>query len=410
MLMMVQGKFHPWMGLALAIVAGAALLVLILKPAGDAPAPPPAILTTQSPTSRHSEPAPAAAPASTPAPAALSAEALEKFRASRRRSALRASYDALVISPATLERFLAGRPRDAAKQALDDLRVRVAHDDRAAAAALFRTLVRCGDGSGLRNDISAAEAEITATAARQAPPDRLRARAALDIAREQSEFDAALCEGGAPDNNPALMETVRNAASDGDTPSLVALATAAAQRHDEASEERYLLSASLLGDPDGQWQLARLYQKRLAADPNGKDRGKMRFWLEQAADKIPAATYTLGDCLRTTCDGLAANPDRARRLIETAAQKGDRNAIDAMIRDSQDPGTGDRLADYAWVDFRARLADSGCDAGYFFNLVEDPRAGLHANLLSGERIEADERARDLYERYGASARAQLGCE
>jgi len=410
--MMVQGKLHPWLGLTLAIIGGALLLVLLLKPGGEAQAPTPVAPAATQVNAPDATIAPAVQAKPTEAVSALSSAEIEKFRATLRRANLAGRYGRLAVSPAARALFLAGKTREAAGEAVRELRARIAHDDRDATAAFYQAMLACNaaDPAAIRREFESGDVHIAEKAPRQSPANRLRTEAALAVAREQMEFDEALCEGGAADNNAALLEKVRNAASDGDLPSLMALADAAHLRRDYDGEERRLLSAALLGDPDGQWQLALFYRNRWSTSSEVKDRDKMKFWLEQAAEKIPAAAFALGECLQSGCDGRPPNPGRARSLVESAARKGDSAAIEAMITAGADPATGDRFDEYAWLDFRARLAEDGCHPSYYLDLFDDPRGDARARFLTGDLTEADRRAQSLYESAATDAHSQLGCK
>jgi TPR repeat protein len=202
---------------------------------------------------------------------------------------------------------------------------------------------------------------------------------------------------------------VRQAAADGHTRSL---ATLAAMTQNQSLRERYLLSASLLSDAQAQLALARLYQLRPASDATAKDRGKARFWLEQAAGSLPAASFELGVCLLGDCDGEPANPGRAHQLIESAARQGYAPAMDFLTRNAGDDEASDKYARFAWLEFRARLANEGCYQ-YFLTLLETgdeaARNAVRNSFLPGERETADTRAGELYSQYGVPARAAAGC-
>ena len=414
MLMMAQGKFHPWLALTLAILAGAATLVLVLRESGDEGAP------SQSAKSEARKPVPApAAPthddaSAGAAPAAISPEELEKFRRHLLGATLH-EYGLEWMDAATgRELFLAGRIRDAMAQAERELARRIAGGDRDAAARLIGMREGCDDPELLdtQQDLNERAPQtrqrLLAVANRLSPAARAKALVAVDVEAKQAELVSSFCEGPSPVDVDDLEEKVRQAASDGHTLSLQVMASIAARKRDEAGRERYLLSASLLGASEAQWRLAGLYRERLTADPNSKDRGKMRFWLEQAFDKIPAAAFDLGDCLRSECDGQPANPERAQRLIESAASQGESRAIEAMIEGA---GASDKFSQYAWLDFRARLAEEGCATAAIVTIhASDERDRTRNAFYPDERGEADRRGKELYDRFGAGARAALGCD
>jgi hypothetical protein len=302
--------------------------------------------------------------------------------------------------------------RDAAAVNERDLAARVSTGDREAAAVLLRLGDWCAEPefANLRLAALARAAQIDQSlhvnAAALASGARLAAQAAVDVAREEQSFLAVLCRGSGVRDSAALQSQVARAASDGYTPSLVALAQSGV---DESRRERYLLSAALLGDTEAQWLLSGLYGKRLALDPNGNDRGKSRFWLEQAFDKLPAASYELGRCLLADCDGQPGNLERARQLIDSAARQGEPRAIAFMIEGTGVTDSDDKFARFAWLDFRAMLADDGCEPDYSVLSFGDDRVRARSAFLPPDRTEADRRGAEVYERFGATARAALGC-
>jgi len=410
MLVRVQGKFHLWMALCIGILAGAVAVVLLLWPQDEGgtrqsnpsaspaalPAPTSASVSTGSDTSRQST-----------APA----DEVAALRTNMRRTLLHTRYP-WVVSAAARDFFLHGKMRDAASANEGDLAARVSAGDRDAAAMSLRLSAWCADPefANLRLAALARAAQIDQSlhvnASELTPASRLAAQAAVDVSREEQSLLAVLCRSSAVRDTAALQSQVARAAADGDTPSLVALAQTSVE---DSLRERYLLSAALLGNSEAQWLLAGLYGKRLALDPNGDDRGKFRFWLEQAFDKLPAASYELGRCLLADCDGQPANPERARRLIEAAARQGDARAMAFMIEGVGVTDGDDRFARYAWLDFRASLADDGCEPDYSVVAFDEDRSRARGVLLPQERIEADRHGADLYARYGATARAALGC-
>jgi hypothetical protein len=410
MLVTVQGKFHLWMALCIGILAGAAVVVLLMWPQDEGRTKPSVL-----PTSPAALPVPASPSVSTRSdtdrPSAAPADEVAALRTNMRRTLLHTRYP-WVVSAAAREFFLQGRMRDAASANERDLAARVSTGDRDAAAVSLRLNDWCADPefANLRLAALARAAQIDQSlhvnASALAPATRLAAQAAVDVSREEQSLLAVLCRSSAVRDTAALQSQVARAAADGDTPSLVALAQA---RVEDSLRERYLLSAALLGDTEAQWMLAGLYGKRLALDPNGNDRGKSRFWLEQAFDKLPAASYELGRCLLADCDGQPANPERARRLIESAARQGDPRAMAFMIEGAGVTEGDDRFAHYAWLDFRASLADDGCEPDYSVVSFDEDRSRARGVFLPQERLEADRRGADLYERYGAAARAALGC-
>jgi hypothetical protein len=416
MLVIVKGKFHPWMALTLAILAGASVLVLLLrKPGNEAPTNTPetsALLETKPARTSNSGNIPSVRARTDE----ISPEELDRFRKNLRRTLLRSRYSWIASSSAK-DLFVAGRMREAVQQSERELVARTANGDRDAAVLLFGAWHGCSDQDLIDTQREVLEgatklrAQLQAKTSRLTVATRARALAAIDVREEQTAILAAMCQGPAPTDMADLEEKVRRAASDGHTPSLEALASIAAWNRDDASRERYLLSASLLGDAEAQWRVAGLYGKRLATDPNSKDRGKMRFWLEQAYDKVPAAAFELGQCLLADCDGQPANPERAHGLIESAARQGYPLAIDFMIQGTDGIDGGDNFARFTWLDFQARLADDGCNLDYFMfpSLFDDKRARTRDSFYPNERAQADQRGKELYDRYGAGARAALGC-
>jgi hypothetical protein len=241
------------------------------------------------------------------------------------------------------------------------------------------------------------------------PTPRAKAEILLDLQAEESQIGPSVCESLAHVDTVDLDEKVRQAAADGHTPSL---ATLAAMTPDGNLQERYLLSAALLGDTAAQLDLARLYLRRSDATPAPKDRGKARFWLEQAAGSQPAASFELGKCLIRDCDGQAANPSRARQLIESAAREGYPPAMAYMTRDVDAEEPGDKFTRYAWLEFRARLAEQGCyaNAAYLVETNDEAtRNAIRDSFLPGERGTAITRANELYTQYGAQVLANSGC-
>ena len=410
MLVRVQGKFHLWMALCIGILAGAAVIVLLLWPQDEGGTKP-----SEPPTSPAALPVLASPLVSARSDAdrrsATPVDEVAALRINMRRTLLHTRYP-WVVSAAARDLFLQGRMRDAASANERDLAARVSTGDRDAAAVALRLGDWCADPefANLRLAALARAAQIDQSlhvnASALAPATRLAAQAAVDVSREEQSLLAVLCRSGAVRDTAALQSQVARAGADGDTPSLVALAQAGVE---DSRRERYLLSAALLGNSEAQWMLAGLYGKRLALDPNGNDRGKSRFWLEQAFDKLPAARYELGRCLLADCDGQPADPERARRLIESAARQADPRAMAFMIEGVGVTEGDDRFARYAWLDFRASLADDGCEPDYSVVSFDEDRSRARGVFLPQERIEADRRGADLYERYGAMARAALGC-
>lgn len=398
------------MALGIGILAGASIVVLLLWPrAADEPRATAASVEPATRTHAQSPSTPAATVADRQQ--AATHETLAALRSNLRRALLRMHYPGLVSSAAR-GLFLEGRMRDASGANERELAARTSTGDREAAALSLRLSAACADQEfmTLRLGALARAAQIDQSlrvnATALALATRLAAQAEVDVAREEQALLAAWCRGNGARDPAALQTQVERAAADGHTPSLVALASSGV---DDNRRERYLLSASLLGDAEAQWVLAGLYGKRLALDPNSGDRGKSRFWLEQAFDKLPAAGYELGRCLQADCDGQPANPESARQLIEAAARQGEARAITFMIEGSGVIDGDDRFARYSWLDFRARLADDGCEADYSVVAFDEERARARSILLPQDREEAERRGAQLYERYGATARAARGC-
>ncbi len=410
MLVTVQGKFHLWMALCIGILAGAAGVVLLLWPqeqdGAESPMPP-----TSPAASRVLESTSPSAASDAGRKVAAPAQAIAGLRTNMRRTLLQTRYPWLISSTAR-DLFLLGRMRDATAANDRDLAALTATGDRDAAARSLRLSDWCTEPefANMRLAALARAAQIDQSlhvnAAALAPATRLAAQAAVDVAREEQSLLAVLCRGNAVRDVTALQSQVARAAAEGHTPSLVALAQAGVE---DSLRERYLLSAALLGDSEGQWILAGLYAKRLALDPTANDRGKFRFWLEQAFDKVPAASYELGRCLLADCDGQPANLPRGRDLIESAARQGEPRALTSMIAGAAVSAGDEKFTHYAWLDFRARLADDGCEPDYSVLSFDEERARARAIFLPQERNEADRRGAQLYERFGATARAALGC-
>jgi hypothetical protein len=413
MLMMVKGKLHPWMSLALAIVAGAALLVFLLKDPRKSAGP----VTAAAPGVAESAPLPRITPANAPQPGTVMApQALEAFKRNLRRSLLHQFRFDWMDASTGRDLFLAGHTREAFAQAERELGRRVANGDRDAAVRLFGLRSGCNDPDfldtqrDLVENASRTKSQVEALALKLPPAKRARAEAAIEIDAEAGEIVASFCREPAAMDNRELEDKVREAASDGHTPSLTALAAIAAWKRDDVARERYLLSASLLGDADAQVSLASVYRQRLAADPQSKDRGKMRFWLEQAYDKVPGAAYDLGMCFRSECDGLPANPDRAQQLIESAAHRGDEQALWALTHATDGSAGGDKFGPYVWTDFKTRLAETGCEPDASFAiLIGDDRTRARSSLYPNDQAEADRRADEFFAKYGPAARAAAGC-
>ena len=413
MLMMVKGKFHPWMGLLLAVLAVTALVVLMLR----------------QPATQENKamPVPAATPAASNALSAqgppssavgarggeISAEELDRFRRNLRGLMLRISYPWIVGARAR-ELFLDGRLREAVEAGERELIARAGDGDRDAAATLLGLRSECDDPESLKSKQATDQwAPVTASMRNIAidlnPTTRAKAMAFMDLRADEAKVLPTVCPGLSQVDAVDLVEKVRQAAADGHARSL---ATLAAMTQDQRLRERYLLSASLLSDAPAQLTLARQYQLRPFSDAASKDRGKARFWLEQAAGSLPAASFELGVCLLGDCDGQPANPGRAHQLIESAARQGYAPAMDFMTRNAGDDEASDKYAHYAWLEFRARLADAGCYQ-YFLSLLETgdeaARNAVRNSFLPGERGTADTRAGELYSLYGAQARAAAGC-
>lgn len=413
MLMMVKGKLHPWMSLALAILAGAALLVFLLKDHKESVAP----VTATAPAVTESAPLRRIAPANAPQPGtAMAPQALEAFKRNLRRSLLHQFRFDWMDASSGLDLFLAGRTQEAFAQAQKELRRRVASGDRDAAVRLFGMRSLCSDQEflamqrDLAENSSRMKSQVEALAIKLPPARQTMAFAAIDVDAQAGEIVASFCREAATPDDRDLEDKIRDAASDGHTPSLTALASIAAWKRDDVARERYLLSASLLGDADAQVSLASLYRQRLAADPQSKDRGKMRFWLEQAYDKVPGAAYDLGMCFRSECDGLPANPDRAQQLIESAAHRGDEQALWALTHATDGGAGGDKFGPYVWTDFKTRLAETGCEPDASFAiLIGDDRTRARSSLYPNDQAEADRRADEFFAKYGPAARAAAGC-
>jgi hypothetical protein len=414
--MMVQGKFHPWMGLTLAILAAAAVLVLFLRePIVERRSTP----LTVPPNTETAPATPAtAATAARPQPPvdSYAAEAGD-FRLHMRRTLLAGLK--WLTSPAARELYLVGHPREAVDRNLIDLNAQATNGDRDAAAALYYLIGLCKDPEAAAAMAGSAQTHPNFAAEARKHGEQLAGAArakALAFVPLFDEKQAALdqrCRNLDRVDAAAIEQSVRNAASDGHVPSLASLGQLAAHTPAEPAGERYLLSASLLGDPASQWWLAQIYMNRKSKS----DRGKMRFWLEQAADKEPEAAFALGHCLLKECDGQPANPERGQRLIEAAAASGSYSALGYLTGHSE--GSSDSAASvdpataYAWREFRGRLADEGCNENYLWLLLNDDeerRAQQRDSLLPGDRSSGERQADELYKRNAATARKASGCE
>ena len=147
MLMMAKGKFHPWLALTLAILAGAALFVLLLEQPGREAASPPSASTEL--------PEPATAAGSKLAGAApvilhqteISPELLEQFRRHLRSSMLRRYGLDWMDASSGKELFLAGHTREAWRRpngsSRDELRLAIEMRRRGCSV--------CGFGATTRN-------------------------------------------------------------------------------------------------------------------------------------------------------------------------------------------------------------------------------------------------------------------
>jgi hypothetical protein len=411
--MIVKGKFHRWMALALAIVAGALVFVLAVRWFGrsETPAAPPGVVTRPQgalePAQLPANPSPAASAATI---AALSAEELDHFRRNLRSAFLRAALDDMRLSPGGRASFIDGRLREALDANDGELSARAAGGDRDAAAALLRLRGNCRNPAwpnGL--PLAADHPRDTVPAAGPRMPADLRTLilAAIDLTAEEVAAVTAYCRGTGGSDARELEAQVRLAADDGHAPSLRALAMNAP---DDQTRERRLLSAAILGDVDAQLEVARLNARLAGADSAFRDRAKIRFWLEQANNRLPAATYELGRCLATGCDGRPAEPERARLLIETAARQGYSDAIDTLTAPgAADPG--DVVERYAWLAFRARLARMGCYTEFADLALDEEHSGaaLKRSLPAVVADQALAHADQIFKQYGAEAQAALAC-
>src|SRR5258705_9112999 len=370
MLMMVQGKFHPWMGLALAILAGAGLLVLLLRrpeDVGTRSSPPVAEIGQPVPSVVQS----AAKPPAAPIPGDTTTREVQEFQRHMRRTML--ANHAWLMSPAARELFLAGHPREAAERNQLDLAAQYEEGDRDAAATLYSLVANCKASavaaarSGAADGYASLAAQARERANQRFGVSKAKALAFIDLLDESEALDDAKCRSVDRIDSAALLESVRRAGSDGHVPSLASLGGATTLASEDDKREKYLLSASLLGDAESQWRLASLYRNHLA---NPDNRGKMRFWLEQAADQEPEAAFALGRCLQKACDGQPANPERAERLIESAAGGGSYSALQYLAGEDGHESAVDPVTRFAWREFRARLADDGCDANYLWRLLD----------------------------------------
>jgi hypothetical protein len=402
--------------LTLAILAGTALLVFFLKdPRVDrAPVAPPLTAVTEKP---QAAPPTAVATGSTrPAVDAYAGE-VETFRQHMRRTLLAGLP--WLTSPAARELYLAGHPREAVDRNLLDLNVQATGGDQDAAATLYYFVGLCKDPevaaamSGSAAVYPNLASEARKHAERLSGAARAKALAFIPLFDEERAALDQKCRNLDQVDAASLEQSVRKAASDGHVPSLASLGQFAARMPADPAGERFLLSASLLGDPSSQWRLAQIYRSRKSQS----DGGKMRFWLEQAADKEPAAAFALGHCLLKQCDGLPANPERGQRLIEAAAASGSSSALEYLTDQGAGGNDGSSASDpatrYAWLEFRGRISDEGCNASYIWLLLNDEeaeRAEQRDALRPGERSSAERAADDLYKRYAATARKASGCE
>ena len=414
MLMMVKGKFHPWLALALAIIAGAMLFALAVRWRGSSE--PPAV-TIRPPAA----PEPVRRPARTtmpPAPAdeAVSAGELDRFRRNMRSAFLRVAFNDRAMSAAARTLFIEGALRAGLDTNDSELAARASKGDRDAAAALLRLRINCRNPAWLGSLPLASDrsrGSVPPVGPGMPPRTHALALAAIDLTVEEVAAATAYCQATGNTDSSALESQIRSAAADGHAPSLLALALRAP---DDATRERHLLSAAILGDAQAELELARLYTRRAGGDPNDPERAKIRFWLEQANNRLPAATFELGRCLAAGCDGRPADAGRARQLIETAAGQGYPDAIEALAApDAPYAGDTGEPADpaerYAWLGFRARLALLGCYTDFADLALDSERSGiaLSQSLPAVQADAARTRADLLFRQYGAEAQAALAC-
>jgi hypothetical protein len=415
MLMMAKGKFHPWVTLALAIVAGAVLFALAVRWLGRSA--PPAVARAD--VRRLPPPAPVATsvvPSAAPEDDALTPPELEHFRRNMRSAFLRVAFDDRSMSAAARALYIEGQLRAGLEANDSELATRASKGDRDAAAALLRLRSNCRNPAWLGSLPLAADRSpesVPQAGPRMPPRTRALVLAAIDLTAREVAAATAYCQTTGAADSSALEARVRSAAADGHAPSLLAIAMQAA---DDPTRERHLLSAAILGDARAELELARLYAQRAGDDPGSPDRAKIRFWLEQANNRLPAATFELGRCLAAGCDGRPPDAVRARALVETAAAQGYADAIEtlagvdaAFAGDMAEPaGPAER---YAWLGFRARLARLGCYTDFAELALDSERSGmdlsqsLPAVLARQARAQADQ----LFRRYGAEAQATLAC-
>ncbi|MGH8314949.1 MAG: hypothetical protein ACRETU_07340, partial [Steroidobacterales bacterium] len=269
--MMVQGKFHPWMGLALAILAGAALLVLLLRtPEGGTTSPSPPVAGTGLPVPSVAQPA--AKPPAAPGPVDTTARDMQEFQLRMRRTML-ANHDWLT-SPAARELFLAGHPREAAERNQIDLASRYEVGDRDAAATLYSLVANCknSEATAARSGATEAYAGLAARLRERADQRtglaKAKALAFVELLDESEALNDSKCRTIDRVDAAALLESVRRAATDGHVPSLASLGGATTPAKEDDKREKYLLSASLLGDSESQWRLAHLYRNHLSNPDN----------------------------------------------------------------------------------------------------------------------------------------------
>ncbi len=390
MLMMVKGKLHPWLGLALAILAGAALLVFLLKDRTEYCGP------GYRNGARQRRVRPVAASSrlpNAPQPSSpIDPQALETFKRNLRRALLhRYRFDWMDASSGR-DLFLAGHTQEAIAQAEKELRRRVASGDRDAAVRLFGMRSMCADQDFLdmQRDLveneSRPKMQTEALAIKLPPAKRAMAFASIDIDAQAGEIVASCCRGSAtPDDRDLEARSGKPRPTVTRRVSL-ALASIAAWKRDDA-RSRTLPAVRVAAG-----RRRRASESRGSCTANGsrqtpqsKDRGKMRFWLEQAYEKVPGAAYDLGMCFKSECDGLPADPDRAQRLIESAARRGDELALMALTHAADGGDAGDKFARYVWADFKTRMAEIGCEPDAIVRNPDRRRENARAQFALPDR-------------------------
>ncbi|MBO0905806.1 caspase family protein [Jiella sonneratiae] len=199
-----------------------------------------------------------------------------------------------------------------------------------------------------------------------------------------------------------LTDQLAAMARDGDTRSLVALAYIEQNPNDPRYDPRqafeHLRKAAAAGDPTGQFELARAYERGIGIDP---DMAEALRWYRASADQgFADALNDLGWLYAQGADGLLRDERKSIDYFAKAAEKRHPEALfnyAAMIDDGKVPGRGRSEAGaYLYDSIRAGNEDA------VRILTKNPK------MFSAEAIQALQRRLREFDFYDGSIDGALG--